>query len=526
MKDFFTKRCAKFILSLFIVLSLIGGAYAPTHKTPTANAQWIVADLIADIETAVTAIGAWYTGAQAAISAWANEYLKMKEGWLDGVAWYAVNLILQQLTQETINWINSGFQGSPAFVTNLGGFMQGIGDEVAGNFLEGTALNFLCSPLQLDIKLALNLQYKSGRDFGKGSAQACTLSKVTSNVESFMNGNFLAGGWDGWFQMTTNAQNNPYGAMLLGQWELSERLSNARGQEYKRLDFGNGFLSRQECFTITEGPAAGVQECQTVTPGSTIKDTLDRTLGIPVDRIMVADEINEIIAALFTQLAKMAMKEAGGLVGLTNSKNGSGLSYLDRVGSSTLATTTEGYSYVDNTPRPETPTYQDVRQTVVGSQSNSCYEAILDWPVDDGVEMGKVLMTGAGNSNVAIKLQIPASFNGELPKKAGTVDIFTLPAYSDTEGQTVTPVSVSREYNVSSVPCNFTTTEYPDTRSGGTPSAGITFSINGNVSGTQANLTPGSTVYVNVRNATGPTLTCPVASDCSIAVDLRTPFAP
>jgi hypothetical protein len=60
------------------------------------------------------------------------------------------------------------------------------------------------------------------------------------------------------------------------------------------------------------------------TPGTTIENALNDALGAPGRRIEMADEINEIFAALFNQLVTQAFNGVGGLLGLTGSSGSSG----------------------------------------------------------------------------------------------------------------------------------------------------------------------------------------------------------
>ena len=94
---------------------------------------------------------------------------------------------MQDITDETVNWVNSGFQGSPAFVQNPEQFFQNIGDNVAGNFIAGlgSPLAALCSPIALNVRLALALN-QAGSSGGSGSSNpySCTLSSIINNVQN------------------------------------------------------------------------------------------------------------------------------------------------------------------------------------------------------------------------------------------------------------------------------------------------------------------------------------------------------
>ena len=57
-----------------------------------------------------------------------------KESCLDTIAYTAAKIVLAKITQSTLNWINSGFQGSPTFVQNPGSFFASIANESLSYF--------------------------------------------------------------------------------------------------------------------------------------------------------------------------------------------------------------------------------------------------------------------------------------------------------------------------------------------------------------------------------------------------------
>ena len=86
--------------------------------------------------------------------------MPVKETLLDGVAWFAAKLIVQKLTAETVNWINSGFQGNPAFVTDPGQFFLDVGMmSYRESYQTNGFTNSLCSPFKIQVRLALVKNY-------------------------------------------------------------------------------------------------------------------------------------------------------------------------------------------------------------------------------------------------------------------------------------------------------------------------------------------------------------------------------
>jgi len=224
----------------------------------------------------------------------------------DLIAITIAKLALEQILNATTDWINNGFEGNPAYVTDPLQFFTKIADNIAGEFIQGSELGFLCSPFQAKIRLALARRHTQRRQF------QCTLTNVVANIEDFYN-DFSQGGWDAWFVMTQNDVNNPYGAFLEAQIELDNRLAQALGLQNLKLSWDSGFLGWSEC--IREDPDTGecLERGPTKTPGKVIEDQLENVLGSGVRQLELADELDELVAALFSQLLKQIVFGAQGL---------------------------------------------------------------------------------------------------------------------------------------------------------------------------------------------------------------------
>ncbi|MES3005032.1 MAG: hypothetical protein V4690_02890 [Patescibacteria group bacterium] len=286
-----------------------------------------------------------------------------KEGFGDFLAYTAAQIVLKMITAKTVNWINSGFQGNPSYVTDPKQFFLDVGDETASSFLSNTNLNRLCAPFKAEVRLALVKNYLSETS---GENYSCSLSKIKANYEEFMN-DFSKGGWDGWFEITQKSQNNPYGAYLDAKNSLSLRVSAAGEEKDKQIEQGGGFLSFQKCkkeYVITQAMLDGddnsrgyygnllsagyeVGDCykdpnakEVVTPGSVINGQLTKSLGSSWERLGAADEITEIVGALVGQLIERVVGGSG---------NGGGLRGTSQPGST-------GNSFIDdfqNAPEPQ-----------------------------------------------------------------------------------------------------------------------------------------------------------------------------
>ncbi len=343
------KKISSSIIAGFLVCAFILTPISSTLEVQRAHAGDATTGFQA-LQLIKESISAVYDG----ITSGAATSLVTKEYVLDSIAWSLTNLVLQQMIQSTTQWVNSGFQGSPAFVTDLEGFLTDIADRVAGDFIWGSDLQALCSPFKLDIQIALDIQYQKTRS-GTNFISECRLSDIVTNMENFTEGDFIEGGWDGWYALTLTPENNPYGALLEAQSELSASISNAQAQETKLLEFGRGFLS----FKDANGNIA--------TPGVVIEEQLNSVLQIPQGRLEVADELNELLGALFTQLVGTVFGGAGGLRGLTGSAQGGAGNYFGNVATEPA---TVGFADTSNAALTSAltieRTYLGMQQTLVG----------------------------------------------------------------------------------------------------------------------------------------------------------------
>ncbi len=275
---------------------------------------------------AATAANTGETAINTAVTAGSVTSLLTKET-LDGIAWQVAKQMVSNMTRSLINWVNSGFEGSPAFVTDLNQMLLDSVDQVAGAYIEslGGVGEFICSPFRLDVQAALSINYEAARSgMPSGPTESmCTVTGIASNIENFLDGTVSS--WDEWLTVTSNPQNTPYGAYLEAETKLNLRLSNAAGQELEYAAWGNGFLSKKVCEPV-EG---GGEQCKIVTPGEVISESLTFQLSTGQQSLVEADEINELIGALMQQLALKAVEGINGLLGLSDPDSSTGNSYLD-----------------------------------------------------------------------------------------------------------------------------------------------------------------------------------------------------
>lgn len=242
----------------------------------------------------------------------------------DSIAWALARQVLHSFTQEMVSWIRTGqFGGGPLFTTDLVGSLFNAADNAAGHFLAQYRseewYQLLCSPFRPQIYLAL----------GRGripyiDRARCTVTDIVDNLENFYT-DFSNGGWAAWFS-TIEPQNNPYGLHLLSLEEKERRELEVTFDIRHNFLAGLGFIGLKKCAPGAElneshpqNPFPGKKYCTktiTVTPGKVVEDQLVESLGADVRKLEVADELNEVIAAVFDKLLSWLVSGGSGGGGL------------------------------------------------------------------------------------------------------------------------------------------------------------------------------------------------------------------
>lgn len=249
--------------------------------------------------------------------------------------------MIDDIVQSTIKWANTGFDGNPAYITDPENFFRNTASGAIGDAINASDIGFLCSPFQADIKVSLLNTYKA-REF----QPQCTLEKIGVNIENFYQ-DFNQGGWEAWNKITQEDQNNPYGAYLGLKIRTDREIATVLEEKKEEKAQNSGFLSKTKCLVgnsppplsvrerwndasaqdrkeiqsrypnwdPNKGPGACVKE-EIITPGSVIKEQLNKTLGTGVDKLVNADDINALASALLSGLLKRNVfndRDGGGL---------------------------------------------------------------------------------------------------------------------------------------------------------------------------------------------------------------------
>lgn len=291
---------------------------------------------------------------------------------------------LQEITKSTVNWINSGFHGSPLFLENSGSFFEDIVKSEIKTMVDTFGYDSVRFPYGKDFAISTINTYKRTLE----NNLAYSLSNVMSDPVQLNNyrHNFDVGGWNAFLVNTQYPQNNYLGFRMMLEEELARKISSSPGvnnaitKVKETLQQGQGFLSPQICttnpaynnmvnefqkpsfkpsvkfneeacfFNDDNNPTTEEQErCDTeninytngvaiekqnfnekntcpgglvaTTPGGVVSNQITTALNIPANSTLQAMGLGNSLSAIFDALLNKFLNPDSGLLGLASNKN-------------------------------------------------------------------------------------------------------------------------------------------------------------------------------------------------------------
>lgn len=313
MKIFFNKKFFAFFLGLLLIAQPTSLVFAQATMTDgddpyglnqaSADNQYIqeAGGAVASCATSglVDSLIGSVTGSSILNTVPVNQPTQdTKEFTLDCVARAIAQAVIQGMTQSLVGWINNGFQGAPLFLDDPLAFFASIEDDVTGALIEELGLGDLCSISGPQIRLALEL---SGTRRTFNQRYHCSLREAVGNISGIFN-DFSHASLDDFVDVYVYEQNNPFDLYLAAKEERDRRIGLQKNTYSDLLNWGDGFLPLID--------ATG----RITLPGKIIEEQLATTLGSEVRQLELADEINEVVAALVKALVNKVFSAAGGLL--------------------------------------------------------------------------------------------------------------------------------------------------------------------------------------------------------------------
>ena len=256
---------------------------------------------------------------------------------LNNIAYVLAQCTLTEMTNSTIKWIQGGFHGSPSFAISpkkvFADIANSVATELAQQIKSIGACNFVPN-FTVTLSNAVDLSSDNSQMFA--SQVKCPFG--TGDAGAFFN-DFTNGGWDS-FANALNDAGNPFGVAVLTGDELNQREQQQAALQAQQLAWSHGFIDLvdndpKKCsyVNIKDKPkdpnaisldstgrpdpkvytpevisALEKKYCPITTPGNVISDQLTKTLGVDMDRLGFADDMNKVITALLTQLVQQTVR--------------------------------------------------------------------------------------------------------------------------------------------------------------------------------------------------------------------------
>jgi hypothetical protein len=251
-----------------------------------------------------------------------------RSGCIDGIAIQLAKNQLTAMTRDTMNWVTSGFNGTPFYPRNIDSFMNSL---TSGLLMKETDYFE-----NLDNAHAGDFPW--GRDYARSQInsfrslndQANPYQALKTDIFNYLipgatvdtySTNFSQGGWDGWLGLTQHLADNPLGFTMQAANNLAQRQAQAINDTQQTLLQSGGYFNQQKCdewsTPVNNGFTTTTPTClkyETVTPGSAIRDKINTYINSPERQIELVKTMNDALNALFASLLGRFQNQ--GLTGL------------------------------------------------------------------------------------------------------------------------------------------------------------------------------------------------------------------
>ncbi|MBI3305743.1 hypothetical protein HYZ82_01255 [Candidatus Nomurabacteria bacterium] len=241
------------LTSVILIISIILPSVLFLTPKKVEAGGWPVFDYLNSIFNKLTSVSASSTATSSAATATLTLEEKLERlGKL--ILKQIAKRVLAEMTKSTINWINSGFHGSPLFLENPDSFFKDIAKTQVKSLVDMIGYDTFRFPFGKQTALNVIDSYKSQFEINV----QYSLSKVINDPDLLRQyrDNFNVGGWNGFLINTQYPQNNYLGFNMMVQETLASQLAGtlqAPAEKVREtLELGMGFLSPQTCPSNTK----------------------------------------------------------------------------------------------------------------------------------------------------------------------------------------------------------------------------------------------------------------------------------
>lgn len=238
--------------------------------------------------------------------------LTTKEDCWDGIATGLAKTALQQVTNQTIAWVNTGLDGNPTYIRDINSFLYSVRNKQLTNILPEIQTN---DPIFGNTLRGVLTKQITGKNISVPTSIKQTPEAV--KYADFMD-DFTTEGWSG----LLNSNYNPLSSFFSAVNNISGRLGNEAKNTREEIGRNSGFLDIKECVEQKKQDPDSKEpptclRYATTHPGSLIASQIARIYESPISQIEQVDEINEVVYMFFYNfLDKTFKKNAAGKSGL------------------------------------------------------------------------------------------------------------------------------------------------------------------------------------------------------------------
>lgn len=337
----------KSLLSLILIITLISNFTLNIEKgSAVSSGSAVFSTTVADFS-----LPALVNQAQVVVNTGANIAQKYtsfiaanKETFLDGIAYQLSRMMIRQMRDGMVRWIQSGYNGKPSFLVNPEQMLRNMAADQAKLVLNDVAKFASDSTRGMSgaiIKDIRNNQINSQAAFQKAIAPTLgiTIKNNVCSAEGFgllarskkwtdaearrardilcANGvtpdqqaklldtcfrqSFTCGGWGSWLDITQNPERNTAtGRLAQALNRANKQTTEKQAQATSELNRGNGFFNIKECIrqknvTVNGNTEQICDEYQSTSPGQKAVTLMNEVVTDPVKQAQLSNEINESI---------------------------------------------------------------------------------------------------------------------------------------------------------------------------------------------------------------------------------------
>jgi len=230
---------------------------------------------------------------------------------LNAIGKAVAKILVQDITESVVNWIQTGDFGDPLFIQNPSQYFE----DIAKNEILGFGQEISDPTLYPFGKAFMQIKANSFKNKFANNAKYSLNTLMEDRYPGFTSENFYAdfsqGGWGAWNAMVQNPANNPLGFALMASEELEKRIEEKTSLAKDSLQQSGGYLGVERCAN-PEGVSKeeddnyrngveGARKCkswETVTPGRLIGDELTNTFMKKDNALMDVETLNDAVAAI------------------------------------------------------------------------------------------------------------------------------------------------------------------------------------------------------------------------------------